>query len=465
MNKKIIDENKLFRLIDGCKNPEQGKVKSVFRKALELKGLDSEDVATLININDDVLLEELFITAQEIKENIYGKRLVLFAPLYISNHCSNDCQYCGFRVNNKNIERTQLTMEQIKDETLAILEQGHKRILMLMGETHDKNNLDYLLDAIESVYSVKDSKGSSIRRINLEIAPLSEDEFRKISNLKIGTYTVFQESYHKETYKTVHSSGRKQDYYWRLETMDRALSNGMNDVGIGVLYGLYDYRFETLALVEHSKYLDKTFGVGPHTISVPRVKPADNAPASINSKYFVSDSDFKKLIALLRCAVPYTGIILSTRESASLRSELFSFGVSQISAGSVVHPGGYKQAMNAGNSGGQFSLNDTRKSGEVIKDVICQGYIPSFCTACYRLGRVGADFMDLAKPGLIKTHCHPNAIMTLKEYLIDYADTDTQILGNTLIEKELENIQNQRLLVSTRRNLKKIEEGIRDLYF
>jgi 2-iminoacetate synthase len=459
----IIDEKKIHGLLNESASPE--KVREILQKALELKGLDLDEVASLLNVSDPDLLQELFYTAKKVKDEIYGKRLVLFTPLYISNYCSNDCLYCGFRVNNKTIERKELTIDEIKEETLTILEQGHKRVLILLGETREKDFLDYLIEAIDAVYSVRDSKGSYIRRINIEIAPLSAEGFQKIKDVQLGTYTVFQETYHKETYHKVHPTGKKHDYEWRIETMDRALSNGMHDVGIGALFGLYDYRFEVMALLEHARYLDETYGVGPHTISVPRLKPADNAPASIDTNHSVSDTDFKKLIAILRCAVPYTGIILSTRESAALRSEIFNLGVSQISAGSVVKPGGYKQGLTNEPYHGQFSLNDTRKSGEVIRDIIQRGFIPSFCTACYRLGRVGSDFMDLAKPGLIKTHCQPNGLMTLKEYLVDYADSETREIGEQLISKELDEIPNHKVKQKTIDNLRKIEAGKRDIYF
>lgn len=461
----FIDENYLHKLINDNAETENTQVDDILAKARELNGLTLEEVAILLNIKDEENLRKLFETALFIKEEIYGNRLVLFAPLYISNFCSNNCLYCGFRVDNKSIERKSLSLEEIKEETRAILEQGHKRILILMGENHKESGLDNLISAINTVYSVKDSKGSSIRRINIEIAPLSDDEFKILKNVKIGTYTVFQETYHNETYRKMHPSGKKSDYEWRLFTMDRALSNGMADVGIGALFGLYDFRFEVLALIQHSKYLDEKYGVGPHTISIPRIKPAMNAPVSENIPYKVDDIDFKKLVAVIRCAVPYTGMILSTREPQELRSELFNYGISQISAGSKTNIGGYKQALGSFTEIGQFTLNDCRSSGEVIQDVIKQGYIPSFCTACYRLGRVGEDFMDQAKPGLIKLFCQPNALTTLKEYLIDYADEETKRLGQELINKELEAIPNEKIKVKTIEYLDKIEKGERDLYF
>ncbi len=463
-NDKIIDENELLSLIDG-KQPSTFEINDVLQKAAELKGLTLAETAVLLNIEDDGYLEQLFETAALIKDAIYGNRLVLFAPLYVSNYCSNNCLYCGFRKDNHNIHRIKLTPEQIIQETQEILRQGHKRVLLLMGEHTEKSSINFLVNSIENVYAARDEKGSSIRRINIEIAPLTNDGFNIIKDISIGTYTVFQETYHRETYLKMHPDGMKSDYDFRLETMDRALSHGMHDVGIGALFGLFDYRFETLALLQHSKHLDQKFGVGPHTISIPRIKPASDAPASINVPYAVSDRNFKKLTAVIRCAVPYTGMILSTRETAQLRNEIFNLGVSQISAGSRTNPGGYKQAFSIEDSIGQFSLNDTRSSGEVIDDVISMGFIPSFCTACYRLGRVGGDFMDLAKPGLIKLNCHPNALLTLKEYLDDYADEKTKIHGEELIKRELANIPTDNRRKETLKKLERIAKGERDLYF
>lgn len=463
--KNFIDEQKIQGLIESNLSPDQFKVKEILDKASKLKGLDTDDVAALLNIDDKDDMQMLFDTAFRIKEDIYGSRLVLFAPLYVSNFCSNNCLYCGFRIDNKDIVRRVLTIDEIKDETLQILRQGHKRVLLLMGESHKNTPLEFLLETLEAIYSVKDEKGSSIRRINVEIAPLSETEFQLMNKVSIGTYTVFQETYHKGTYDKMHPSGPKSDYEYRLFTMDRALQNGMHDVGIGTLFGLYDFKYEVIAMIEHAKHLDKEYGVGPHTISVPRIQPADNAPYSQHLTWAVSDENFKKLIAIIRCAVPYTGMILSTRESEELRSEIYNLGISQISAGSKTNIGGYKQALQAEmENPGQFELNDCRTSGEVIQDVIKKGFIPSFCTSCYRLGRVGEDFMDQAKPGLIKLFCHPNGLTTLKEFLVDYADADTVKLGNDLIKREINKIENDKIREITKKNLIDIELGKRDVY-
>lgn len=459
----FIDEDKIKCLVNESA-PEGGKVDEILNKALKMKGLSVEDAAILLNIKDDAHLKKLYHAASTIKQTIYGKRLVLFSPLYVSNYCSNNCLYCGFRAANKDLHRKVLSMEEIREEVRLILEQGHKRILMLMGEHPKGCSFDYFLESLNEVYKVKDSHGSSIRRVNVEVAPLTTDEFEKLKQCEIGTYTVFQETYHRETYKEMHPSGKKSDYEWRLSTMDRALGHGMHDVGIGALFGLYDYRFETLALITHADHLDKKFGVGPHTISVPRIEPAEHAPAALNIPHPVDDESFRKIVAILRCAVPYTGIILSTRESAEMREELFNLGVSQISAGSRTNIGGYAEAENKLSSA-QFALNDTRSTDEVIQSVIQQGFIPSFCTGCYRLGRVGQDFMEMAKPGLIQIHCQPNALLTLKEYLMDYADPETRKAGEKLIEQELEKIPNKERLADTLRFLKQVEAGKRDIYF
>jgi len=453
----FIDESRLIGTLKRAEGASDELVEDVLEKALLLKGLSLEEAAILLHVEDMELLEALFTTAKKVKNKIYGKRLVFFAPLYISNYCSNNCLYCGFRKGNEKMSRKKLSIEEVEEETRLILEQGHKRILLLSGESED--NFELIIQAIKAIYSVKDSKGNGIRRVNLEIAPLEKEQLREIGRAKIGTYTVFQESYHRETYEKMHPEGKKADYERRLSIMDMALENGLKDIGIGALFGLYDYKFEVLALLEHARHLDAAYGIGPHTISVPRVKPANNAAASMNIPKPVSDTNFKKLVAVLRLAVPYTGIILSTRESVALRSELFNLGISQISAGSRASPGGYSKE-----GAGQFSLNDTRSTGEVIKDVIDRGYVPSFCTGCYRLGRVGKDFMDLAKPGLIKFHCLPNALMTLQEYLEDYADADTKGRGEELIEEMMRYVPKGRKR-KAEEYLHKIRKGARDLYF
>ena len=432
--KNIINEKYIFEIIEKYKNPDSNFIDEIIQEAKLAKGLNLEQVSALLNVENDDKLKEIWTVANQIKEQIYGKRVVLFAPLYISNFCTNDCLYCGFRIKNQEVERIALSQNEIRTEVIEILEQGHKRILLLMGEHSQKSSLEYLLKSIEIIYDCKDSKNNSIQRINVEIEPLENEEFQIIKNIPIGTYTVFQETYHKQTYEKVHLSGKKSDYNFRLEVMHRALSNGLNDVGIGALFGLFDYRFEVLGLISHAQNLEKEFNIGPHTISIPRLQFAQNAPYSKAEHYAVSDKNFKKLVAILRLAVPYTGMILSTRENANLRMDLLNLGISQISAGSRTNPGGYKQAFNEKEKNSQFHLNDGRTSGEIIRDVIELGFIPSFCTSCYKIGRVGEKFMETVKQGNIKKHCQANALATLKEYLDDYGDAELQEKGNGLIK-------------------------------
>lgn len=463
----FINDEKIFGVLEHTQKADKSKIDEILTKALELKGISYDDVAMLLNVTDEDTLEKLYNTALQIKETIYGNRLVLFAPLYVSNYCSNGCLYCGFRANNTELVRACLTPAEVEKETLAILDQGHKRMLMLMGENHKNCSLDYFIELINKVYSVRNSKGSNIRRVNVEIAPLTDEEFQRLSQVKIGTYTVFQETYHRETYKAMHPYGKKSEYDWRVFVMDRALRNGMNDVGLGALFGLYDYKYEVMGLISHARHLDQEYGVGPHTISFPRIQPAQNAPASHDLKHAVNDQEFKKIVAIVRLAVPYTGMIISTRESVAMRNQLIDMGVSQISAGSRTDVGGYEdEGKHSKDDGvGQFSLNDNRNCGEVIRDVMKAGFVPSFCTGCYRLGRVGADFMDMAKPGLIKLHCLPNALSTLEEYLVDYADEETKKIGEELIARELNDIPSPERRAQTIKYLDRIKKGERDLYF
>ncbi|MEW6526969.1 MAG: [FeFe] hydrogenase H-cluster radical SAM maturase HydG [Spirochaetota bacterium] len=438
-------------------------IKEILAKAKELKGLDSKDVAILSAISTE-MANELYETADYIKKQIYGNRIVLFAPLYISNYCANDCVYCAFRASNRTIKRNYLTMEQIKCEVETLVEQGHKRLLLVAGEAYppyssNKRGLQYILDAIENVYSVKKRNGE-IRRLNVNIAPLTVEEFKELKAAKIGTYQLFQETYHKDTYSKVHPKGKKADYLWRLFAMDRAMEAGIDDVGIGVLFGLFDWKFELLAMMQHIQHLEKNFGVGPHTISVPRIEPAIDTPFSQNPPYRVSDDDFLKIIAILRCAVPYTGIILSTREDPLMRKKALMLGVSQISAGSKTNPGGYSLNDDVD---AQFSIGDHRSLDEVIYDLISMGFIPSFCTACYRLGRTGEDFMDKAKPGLIKQFCTPNGMATFMEYLLDYASEKTQSKGMALIQSMMQQMEPP-IAARTQKLLQQIKKGKRDVY-
>jgi 2-iminoacetate synthase len=459
----IVDERAIGEALD-IGETEPARVRDIIAKARELKGLDLPEAAALLTTQDKNLEEEIFEAARDVKLAIYGRRLVLFAPLYIDNHCSNNCLYCAFRRDNSELIRRTLTLDEIAEEVRLLENQGHKRLLMLMGEDSEQCNLDHFISAIETAYATKTDKGE-IRRINVEIAPLSVDDFRRLKAARIGTYVVFQETYHRTTYEQVHPSGRKADYEWRVTAMDRAMQAGIDDVGIGVLFGLYDYRFEVLALLTHARYLDSTYGVGPHTISVPRIYPAKGAPLSFAPPHPVSDDQFKRLVAVLRLSVPYTGMILSTRESPKLRHEVFELGISQISAGSRTNPGGYQAGREHSPDDEQFSLGDTRKTDDVIRAVVDQGYIPSFCTACYRLGRTGHDFMDLAKPGMIQHYCLPNAILTFQEYLEDYASNETREVGNRLVESMLADIPTEKRRIAVKDRIERIKAGERDLYF
>lgn len=462
--KDFIDDGKIESLLNQAARPERAEIEAIVAKAKELKGLDLQETAALLRSEDPDMVSLIRQAAREIKEAIYGNRLVLFAPLYIANHCSNDCLYCGFRRSNRDLTRVSLTMDQIASEVGVLEREGHKRLLMLCGEHPRRSSLDYFCEAIETAYGVKTEKGGEIRRINVEIAPLTVPEFRRLKETKIGTYVLFQETYHHETYRRMHPSGPKADFTWRLTAMHRAQEGGISDVGIGALFGLYDYRYEVLGLLSHAKQLEQDCGVGPHTISIPRLQAALNAPAAIAPPCPVSDEQFKRLVAIIRLAVPYTGMILTTRETPEMRNDVFNHGVSQISAGSRTDPGGYEKDSSERFRAAQFNLGDTRTLDEVIHDITLMEQIPSFCTACYRLGRVGKDFMDLAKPGLIQKFCRTNAILTFKEYLMDYASPGTVAAGNALIDRLLAETGNSRTRSTIAERLKRMENGQRDLY-
>lgn len=462
--KDFINDASIAEALEKARNPQKKRVEEIILKAREIKGLNSDEVAVLLQTQDSELIEEIFNAARDIKQTIYGNRLVLFAPLYISNYCSNNCLYCGFRKNNRDLIRRSLTMYEIAAEVRELESEGHKRLLMLCGEHPQLSSLDYFLEAIDTVYATTTPGGGEIRRINVEIAPMKVKEYALLKKAKIGTYVLFQETYHHKTYRQMHPSGLKADYLWRLTAMDRAMEAGIDDVGIGALFGLYDYRFDVLGLLCHALHLEEKFGIGPHTISVPRLEPALNAPAAITPPVPVSDLEFKKLVAILRLTVPYTGIILTTRETSALRDEVFELGVSQISAGSRTNPGGYHEKSGDGFRSAQFNLGDTRTTDEVVLDITRKGHIPSFCTACYRLGRTGADFMDLAKPGLIQKFCRSNAIMTYKEYLVDYASEATRRYGEELIASLVDKTEDTPTKEMLEDRLERITGGERDLF-
>jgi 2-iminoacetate synthase len=461
---QIINADAIHRALAEHAGPSPGRVRDILAKARELNGLAYEEVATLLACTDRDLDDEIFHAAREAKEAIYGNRLVLFAPLYITNKCQNDCLYCAFRVSNRDLVRRDLTFEEIASETRMIIREGHKRILMVAGEHYpDGQGLDYVFKAIETVYSVKEGNGE-IRRLNVNVAALDVEHYRQLKACRIGTYQLFQETYHRPTYAQMHPRGPKSDYDWHLGALDRAMQGGIDDCGTGVLFGLHDHRFEVLALMQHAAHLETTFGCGPHTISVPRIEPAEGSAIADHPPHAVADHDFLRLVAILRLAVPYTGIILSTRENPEIRRQCFEVGVSQLSASSRTNPGGYTEAAEGKHAGSQFSLGDHRTLDEVVADVMNHGFLPSFCTACYRRGRTGADFMDLAKPGLIKEFCQPNAILTVKEYLEDYATPATKALGEQLIASSLAELERESLRCDVCDKLVKIEDGERDFY-
>ncbi len=430
----FIHKEDIEQVLASAQTPDPARIQDILARAREMKGIAPEDVAVLSHITAPDDLQALFDTARFIKDEIYGRRLVLFAPLYISNLCGNECLYCAFRAGNRDIHRRALSQEEIARETRALIDQGHKRILLVAGESYPKEGFQYILDSIETIYATK-SKHGEIRRVNVNVAPLELEQFKQLKAAQIGTYQIFQETYDRDTYAAVHVAGRKRDYDWRITAIDRAMEAGIDDVGIGVLFGLADWRFELQALMQHIRHLEEAYGVGPHTISVPRLEPASGADLASHPPHAVSDTDFRKIVAILRVAVPYTGIIMSTRESSDMRGETLALGVSQISAGSRTNPGGYAEQEDYDAS--QFSLGDHRPLDEVIRSIAELGYIPSFCTGCYRLGRTGADFMDLAKPGDIKMHCEPNALSTYQEYLMDYANPETRAAGEALIDRTI----------------------------
>jgi len=454
----IVDEKKIFQTLDETKNFPQSKAIGIARKALSLKGLAIEEVGILLNSEDPEVLKEIFRVAGIIKRAIYGERLVFFAPLYLSNFCVNDCEYCGFHFRNKILARKKLTLEEVADQTKILIEMGHKRLLLEAGEDPKKNPIDYIVDCIRTIYSVK-VNGNNIRRVNVNIAATTIEDYKRLKAAKIGTYQLFQETYHYETYKKLHR-GPKADYERQLFAHNRAMEAGIDDLGLGVLFGLYDWKFEVLALLSHAKYLDQKYGVGPHTISFPRFCPAETV--TFKPEYRPDDQEFLKIIAILRLAVPYTGMILSTRERPEIRKKAFQLGISQASAASVTTPGGYGKEKR---ESGQFSLYDHRSLSEIVESILKDNLLPSFCTACYRSGRTGERFMKLAKPGEIHNFCRPNAILTFYEYLQDFAPPLLQEKGRKTIEKWLAEIPNLKIRQETALRLERIEKGERDIYF
>lgn len=456
----FIPEREIFELLETTKSPDRIKVMEILEKSLNKNRLEPEEVATLLNVEDKELLEEIFQAARTLKEKIYGNRIVLFAPLYIGNDCVNDCVYCGFRTSNSEVYRKTLTFDELRKEVEALVSKGHKRLIVVYGE-HPRYSPEFIAETIRIIYDTKVGHGE-IRRVNVNAAPQTVEGYKIIKDAGIGTFQIFQETYHQPTYKKLHPRGPKSNYAWRLYGLDRAMLAGIDDVGIGALFGLYNWKYEVMGLIYHTIHLEERFGVGPHTISFPRIEPAVGSEISYNPPARVSDDDFKKLVAIIRLAVPYTGMILTAREPAHLRKEVLKMGVSQIDGGSSIGIGSYSQNDPEKIRKSQFILGDNRSLEEVIYDLLQEGYIPSFCTACYRMGRTGEHFMEFAIPGFVKRFCTPNALFTLREYLNDYASDETKELGNKLIQEELERVNNRELV---EKYLERIDSGERDVRF
>ena len=437
-------------------------INSLIERAKDCKGLTHREAAVLLDCDIPELNEKIFTLAKEIKQKIYGNRIVMFAPLYLSNYCVNGCTYCPYHAKNKHICRKKLSQEEIVREVVALQDMGHKRLALELGEDPVHNPLEYVLESIKTIYSIHHKNGA-IRRVNINIAATTVENYRKLKEAGIGTYILFQETYHKETYEKLHPTGPKSNYAYHTEAMDRAMDGGIDDVGCGVLFGLNLYRYDFVGLLMHAEHLEAAKGVGPHTISVPRIRPADD----IDTKEFenaISDEIFQKIVAVIRIAVPYTGMIISTRESAKTRAKVLELGVSQISGGSRTSVGGYA-ADGEEEISAQFDISDNRTLDQVVNWLLTLGHIPSFCTACYREGRTGDRFMSLAKSGQIANCCQPNALMTLKEYLMDYASPDTLKKGLQVIDEEMKRVPNDKVRTRAQENLIAIEAGERDFRF
>lgn len=438
-------------------------IDSIIAKAKERKGLTHREAAVLLDCDIPEKNQEIFALAEQIKKDFYGNRIVMFAPLYLSNYCINGCVYCPYHAKNKHIPRKKLTQDEIRREVIALQDMGHKRLAIESGEHPIESPIEYILESIKTIYSIKHKNGA-IRRVNVNIAATTVENYRKLKDAGIGTYILFQETYHKESYEVLHPTGPKHDYAYHTEAMDRAMEGGIDDVGLGVLFGLERYRYEFSALLMHAEHLEAAFGVGPHTISVPRIRAADDIDPSTFANG-IDDDQFAKIVACIRIAVPYTGMIVSTRESQKTRERVLHLGISQISGASRTSVGGYAEEEPEEESSAQFDVSDRRTLDEVVRWLMKMDYIPSFCTACYREGRTGDRFMSLCKAGKILNCCHPNALMTLKEYLIDYASPETRAIGEKLIEKEIEKVPNEQIKAIAKHNLDAITDGKRDFRF
>ncbi len=462
---EFINHEEILETLEYAKENKSNRklIQSLLERAVDCKGLSHREAAVLLECDQEDLNEQMFSLAKKIKEELYGKRIVLFAPLYLSNYCVNSCVYCPYHRQNEHIRRKKLTQEEIKREVIALQDMGHKRLALETGEDPVNNPIEYVLESIKTIYGIHHKNGA-IRRVNVNIAATTVENYRKLKEAGIGTYILFQETYHKENYEKLHPAGPKHDYAWHTEAMDRAMEGGIDDVGCGVLFGLNMYRYDFVGLLMHAEHLEARMGVGPHTISVPRIRPADD----IDPKTFsnaIDDDIFAKLVAVIRIAVPYTGMIVSTRESQESRERVLDLGISQISGASSTSVGGYENREKPEDNSAQFEVNDTRTLDEVIHWLLKLGYVPSFCTACYREGRTGDRFMSLCKTGQIKNCCLPNALMTLKEYLEDYAGDETCKLGEQVIQEQLRDIPSEKVRAKAAEYLGKLHDGMRDFRF
>ncbi len=462
---EFINHEEILETLQYAKKNKNNRelIDSILKKAEACKGITHREASVLLECDMEEVVQRMFDLAVRIKEKFYGNRIVMFAPLYLSNYCVNGCVYCPYHYVNKHIPRKKLTQEEIRREVIALQDMGHKRLALEAGEDPVNNPLEYILESIRTIYSIKHKNGA-IRRVNVNIAATSVEDYRKLKEAGIGTYILFQETYHKENYEKLHPTGPKHNYAYHTEAMDRAMEAGIDDVGLGVLYGLNMYRYDLVGILMHAEHLEAAMGVGPHTISVPRIRPAEDIDPN-SFKDSISDEIFEKIVAILRIAVPYTGIIVSTRESKKSREKVLKLGVSQISGGSKTSVGGYASSEPEDESSAQFDVEDTRTLDEIVNWLLDQGHIPSFCTACYREGRTGDRFMQLVKSGQIANCCQPNALITLKEYLEDYASPDTKMKGEALIEEELLHIPNEKVHLMAKENLEKIANGSRDFRF
>lgn len=460
--KPFIDEAEIWEILDAA-DASKENVRRIIKKSLDKNRLSLQETAILLKTEDPELIEEIKEGARTLKQKVYGDRIVIFAPLYVGNKCVNNCTYCGFRASNKKQVRTTLSHSQIESEVTALEDNGQKRLILVYGE-HPMYDANFIADSVRSVYSVKSGNGE-IRRVNINAAPLDIEGYKIVKESGIGTYQIFQETYHREAYAKYHISGKKKDYNWRLTGLDRAQEALIDDVGIGALFGLYDWKFDVMGLIRHVNHFEACYNIGPHTISFPRIKSASDS--NVDPKYEVSDEEFIRLVAILRLAVPYTGMILTARESQEVREEVIRLGVSQIDAGTNIQLGGYSKESRKDQKldHEQFEIGDTRSLGEVIDELLDKEYLPSFCTACYRLGRTGEHFMEFSVPGFIKRYCTQNAILTLAEYLEDYGTPEVKEKGYKLIDKKKKELEKTQKVEELEERLDLVKNGKRDLYF